>query len=199
MNAMTGFAPLAGAATDCAEVTGRDGAAFAILHRGQSENAMRAFSCLVEPEPGDLVLVSRAEGALWILAVLARRGGAAMRLAMPDGATIAAEGGRLNLAAKTLVMQAEDAQLAARSLEVTAGRTDAHLGRVSLLAEAIETIAQRIMGRFRRSYRFIEENEQVRARDIDQRASGHMHIRGDTTTLQGGALVKLQASQIHLG
>ena len=64
------------------------------------------------------------------------------------------------------------------------------------LSEAIETIAQRIVGRFRRSIRIVEESEQLRARDIEQRASGHMHLRGDAVTLQGGALVKLRADQI---
>jgi hypothetical protein len=195
MNAMTGFASL----TDSARVVAQDGAGFTILRHGQEEAAERAFSCLVEPAPGDLVLVGRAEGESFILAVLARPGDAPMRVALPDGATIAAPEGRLTLDAGTLDLRADATELTTRALDVTAGRTDASLGRVSLLAETIETMAQRILGRFRRSVRIIEESDQTRARDIDQRASGHLHLRGDAVTMQGTALVKLRADQIHLG
>ncbi len=195
MNAITGFAPL----TDSARVVAQDGTGFTILRHGRAEAAQRAFSCLVEPAPGDLVLVGHAEGEAFILAVLARRGDAPMRVALPDGATIAAAEGRLTLDAGRIDLRAGATGVTTGSLDVAAGRTDASLGRVALLAEAIETIAQRIVGRFRRSIRIVEESEQLRARDIEQRASGHMHLRGDAVTLQGGALVKLRADQIHLG
>ncbi|NMJ42621.1 DUF3540 domain-containing protein [Roseomonas sp. JC162] len=199
MNAMTGIAQQIGAATDSAEVLSCDGGAVLLLRDGQEEEARRAFSCLVEPAPGDFVLVGRAGGQAYVLAVLERRGDAAMRLAMPDGATIGDGAGRLNLAAGTLVVETEATQLATRHLDLVATRTEAHLGRVGLFAEAIETIAQRIIGRFRNVFRFVEETEQLRARDIDQRASGHLNMRGATASLQAKALVKLQGDQIHLG
>jgi hypothetical protein len=198
MNALTPIAPLAGAQTEAARVAAREGEGFTILRDGAPEAALRALSCLVEPAPGDLVLVGRAEGQAFILAVLARRSDAPMRLALPDGATIASQG-RLALDAAAIDMTAATTTVTTRSLDVTAGRTGASLGRVSLLAEAIETLAQRIVGRFRRSLRIVEDSETLRARDIDQRASGHMHLRGDAVTLQGGALVKLRGEQIHLG
>jgi hypothetical protein len=179
-------------------VLARDGVGFSVLREGQAEPALRAFACLVEPEPGDLVLVAPAEGACFILAVLARRSDAPMRLALPEGASIGAPG-RLGLAADTLDLQAGQTRLTTQGLDVVAGRTEASLGRVALLAEAIETLAQRIVGRFRRSIRVVEETDQLRARDIDQRAGGHLHLRGDAVTVQGTALVKLRADQIHLG
>ncbi|MBR0681733.1 DUF3540 domain-containing protein [Roseomonas eburnea] len=199
MNAITGMTGLAMADTEAAEVLARDGDAFAVRLEGREAPARRAFSCLVEPEPGDIVLLGRAGSVRYILAVLERPGAAPMRLALPDGATLAADGGRLNLSAGTLVMEAETTQLATKALGVTARKADANLGRASLVAEAIESLAERIIGRFRRSYRFIEESEQLRARDIDQRASGHLHLRGETANLQAGVLVKLHGSQIHLG
>ncbi len=198
MNALSPISPLAGAPTDSARVVARDGDAFIILREGAQETALRAFSCLVEPVPGDLVLLGAAEGEAYILAVLARRGDAPMRMAVPDGATIASAG-RLALDAGSIELRAGETAVTTRSLDVTAGRTDASLGRISLLAEAIETIAQRIVGRFRRSVRIVEDSETLRARHIDQRASGHMHVRGDAVTLQGSAVVKLRADQIHLG
>ncbi|BDG71415.1 DUF3540 domain-containing protein [Roseomonas fluvialis] len=199
MNAVTPIAPLAGATTESARVIAQEGEAFTILRGPERETALRAFSCLVEPAAGDLVLIGRAEGQAFILAVLARRGAAPMRLAVPDGATIAAPQGRIAIEAGTFDLCADATSVTTRSMAVTAGQTDASFGRISLLAEAIETIAQRIIGRFRRSVRIVEESDQLRARHVDQRASGHMHLRGDAVTLQGSALVKLRADQIHLG
>jgi hypothetical protein len=195
MNAMTGFAHR----TDSARVVARDGAHFTILRHGQDEAAQRAFSCLVEPAPGDLVLVGQAEGETFILAVLARRGNAPMRVAMPDGATIAVPDGRLTLDAGALALRADTTEVATGSLDVNAAHTDASLGRIALLAQTIDTLAQRIVGRFRRSIRIVEESETLRARDIEQRASNHMHLRGDAMTMQGSTLVKLDGEQIHLG
>jgi hypothetical protein len=199
MNAITGLAGLDMAAGEAAEVLAREGEALTLLQGGQMVAARRAFSCLVEPEPGDRVLVGVAGGTPYVLAVLERSGAAPMRLALPDGATLGAGQGRLNLAAGTLVLEAEATQVATGTLGVAATRTEARLGRVSAIAEAIETIATRIVGRFRRSYRFVEEGEHLRARDLDHRASGHLHLRADTAMVQAGVLVKLQGSQIHLG
>lgn len=197
MNAMTGISMRNAAGTETAEILSRDGAAYTIAQDGAP--ARRAYSCLVEPEPGDVVLVARAGTSPYILAVLERPGGAPMRLAVPDGATLAADGGHLTIAAETLVLKAEEGQVAMGRLGVAAARTDAQLGRVGIVAEAIETLAQRIIGRFRRSYRFVEESEHLRARDIDQRASGHLGLKGDTATLQGGIVVKVDGAQIHMG
>ncbi|BDG72352.1 DUF3540 domain-containing protein [Roseomonas fluvialis] len=199
MNAITGFSAFAMSGGQVAEVLSREGEDCLVLQDGREEAARRAFSCLVEPEPGDVVLVAQGAASPYILAVLERRGTAAMRLALPDGATVAADGGRLNLSAETLVMQAATTQVATQTLGVAATQTEARLGRVSAIAEAIETIATRIIGRFRRSYRFVEEGEHLRARDIDQRASGHMTLKGDTTTLQAGLVVKIDGAQIHMG
>lgn len=199
MNAITGFSALATMDGQAAEVLSRNGEHCIVLRDGHEAVARRAFSCLVQPEAGDVVLLGQAGPLTYVLAVLERRGDAAMRVALPDGATVAADGGRLNIAAETLVMEAATTQVAAGTLGVSATRTDARLGTVSAIAEAIETIATRIIGRFRRSYRFVEEGEHLRARDIDQRASGHLGLKGDTTTLQAGLVVKIDGAQIHMG
>jgi hypothetical protein len=200
MNAFTGYAALATAGSSVAEVVGREGACLLLRTEGRIVAARRAYSCLVQPEEGDVVLVAAGGTASYVVAVLERPANRApMRLALPDGATVAADGGRLNLSAETLVMQADRGEVAVQALGVTAKRTDARLGRVGLVAEAIETIAQRVIGRFRRSYRFVEEAEQLRARDIDQRASGHLNLKGDTVTTQAGLVVKIDGAQIHMG
>ncbi|GGJ21640.1 DUF3540 domain-containing protein [Neoroseomonas lacus] len=199
MNAMTTVTMADGTMQVVAEVSARDGTALTLLAEGQRLAARRAFSCLVEPEPGDRVLVARSGGAAYVLAVLERPGAAPMRVALPDGCSIEAEGGRLDLAAGTLVLRARQGEVVVDALAVSGGTATLRVGTVTLIAEAIETLARRVIGRFGRSYRFVEESEQLRARDIDQRASGHLHLKGDTASIQAGAVVKVDANQIHLG
>ncbi|HYZ31930.1 MAG TPA: DUF3540 domain-containing protein [Crenalkalicoccus sp.] len=198
MNAISGLA--ATGSTALAEVLAREGEELVLRQEnGLSTAARRAFSCLVQPESGDRVLVAAAGEEAFVLAVLERRGGRPMTLALPDGATLAAPAGRLAVAAETLVLEARRGQVAVQELGLSGKRLDARLGRIALVAEAIETLAERVLGRFRRSYRFVEEGEQLRARDIDQRATGHLNLQAETTTLQAGLLVKLDAAQIHMG
>lgn len=199
MNALTGFSLTGAGFTEAGEVLERDGAVCVLLIDEERITARRAYSCLVEPEPGDVVLVARRPGAAHVLAVLERPGAAALHLALPAGSRITAEDGRLDLAAGTLVVQAKQGEVAVGELALTGTKVEARFGKVQLLADAIESIAQRVIGRFRRSYRLIEETEQVRARDIDQRASGHLHLKGDVATIQAGAVVKVDGHQIHLG
>lgn len=199
MNAITGLAAFGFAAQTTGEVVARAGRELVVLVNGSEAPARCALSCLAEPEPGDIVLLAAAHDRHYALAVLERPGDAALRVTLPDGAAIAAPGGRLHIGAATLVLEAQTAQLAAGRLGVSAGATEVRLGRVRMVAEAVEALAERIIGRFRRSYRFVEEGEHLRARDIDHRASGHLHLRGDTTAVQANALVKVQSGQIHLG
>lgn len=199
MNAITGITMAIGQACVTGEVTARDDARLTLLVEGQEIAAQRAFSCLVEPEPGDRVLVARDDAAAFVLAVLERRGEAPLRIALPGGSSLSAGEGRLDLAAGTLVVQARQGDVVVDDLALRAGKATLRVGAATVIAEAIETLAQRVIGRFRRSYRFVEESEQLRARDIDQRAAGHLHLKGDTATIQAGAVVKVDGNQIHLG
>lgn len=199
MNAMTGLGSFAVAALGPAEVLGPETGGHAILRDDQRRHAALAYSCLVVPEVGDIVLVGEADGTSYIIAVLHRRGEAPMRLAVPDGARLESPGGSLAIAADRLVLAAKERTVAAESLNVTGARVQARFGAVSLVAQAIESVAERILGRFRRSHRFVEEGEQLRARELDYRASGHANLKGDTVAVHGGLIVKIDGGQIHMG
>jgi len=51
-----------------------EGGAFTVAAESGTVTAKRAFSCLIEPLPGDAVLVSRAASGCYILAILERHG-----------------------------------------------------------------------------------------------------------------------------
>lgn len=168
--------------------------------------AKRAVSCLVEPEVGDRVLIAvPSEGPLYVLAVLEReREG--VRLTANGPITIETED-RLELKGKTEVaietkrfdLKAGGAKLALGALEMVARVAETNVEVAKLVAGAVDVVSERLMARAKRSYRFIEEMDVTRARDVDLRAEHTMHMRAKNTVQSAEQLYKVDAEQIHLG
>lgn len=196
MNALTPIAiPVAENFT--ARIESRDGAVLRIL--GSEMVVRRALSCLVQPEAGDLVLLGGPATQPYVLAVLERAGDAPLRLAIDGDAELAADGGRLTLSGASLLVTAQQGQVLVEDLAFAGAKVAGRFGAVSLVAEAIESFVTRLLSRAKRSYRFVEETDQLRAGNIDQRATGHLNLRGETAVMHAGVLVKLDAAQIHMG
>lgn len=198
MNALTPMSTSAGEQF-CASIIHRDGEHLIIERDGTLQPVMRALSCLLQPEPGDVVLVGGPVTQPFVLAVLQRTGNEPLRIAAQGDVEIAADGGRLTLTADAMVMTARTGHVLIDDLALTGEKVASRFGRISVVAEAIESLVTRLLTRARRSYRFVEETEQLRAQNIDQRASGHLHLRGQTAVLHAGVVVKLDAAQIHMG
>ncbi|MBR0654356.1 DUF3540 domain-containing protein [Plastoroseomonas arctica] len=198
MNALT---PMTTPAAEqfCATIMGRDGQHLLVERDGSAQTVRRALSCLVQPEPGDLVLLGGPATRPFVLAVLDRSGAAPLRIAVEGNIEIAADGGRLTLTGDAMVMAARTGHVLVDDLALTGEKVTSRFGRISVVAEAIESLVTRLLTRAKRSYRFVEETEQLRAQNIDQRASGHLHLRGQTAVLHAGVVVKLDAAQIHMG
>lgn len=199
MNALSPMPMIAGAETLLAEVVLREGADLTVVRGGARIAARRALSCLIEPEPGDLVLLGGPAAQPYVLAVLERPGSQPVRLAVAGDMEVASDGGRLTLSAETLVMGARTGQVAIDDLALSGGKVAARFGRIGLVAEAIESLVTRLLTRARRSYRFVEETDHLRAQGVDHRASGHMNLRGETAVMHAAVLVKVDAAQIHMG
>lgn len=172
--------------------------------------ARRAASCLLAPSVGDRVLVASEErGDAFVLAVLEQRD--------PSAATVSVEGdlhlrstrGKVTLAAQEGIdlVAAAAVKIASSALdistleaiEVVSGAVKAEVGKVKVFAEALDSFCERLSQRVRRSYRTVEEVDQVRAGYIDYSAEGNAHIRAENTLVTGVELVKLNAEQIHVG
>lgn len=178
--------------------------------------ARRAVSCLVEPEAGDRVLVATdEEGQAFVLAVLERQAGAAVRLGAEGDVTWSLPQGRFSVAAAQGIglATAGQATVAAAALRVTAADAGLHLDKVSFLgrlvhaqAETVKLVAgaldqtlERFWHRVKRSYRFVAEQDHVRAGHLDYAAKENAHVRGKNTLVTAEQLVKVDAGQVHLG
>jgi hypothetical protein len=180
---------------------------------GQLE-AERAASCLVEPSTGDRVLVAEVDGGAFVLAVLRRDDESPLRLEADAGLEVRSRHGRVSIAGEKVELTASrEAAMTAPRVEVSAlegkffveklsmlgARVDAEIGKLSVVADTIDNLADRMRQRFQRCYRFIEGLDQLRAGTIDTKATGYARIHAHDAVVTADKLVKIDGSQIHMG
>jgi hypothetical protein len=201
---------------DMGTIVREEGPVYVVRTGSGDFRARRAVSCLVEPEVDDYVLVSGApDGRAWVLAVLEREAGAGasitadgdLRIKLPAGRfAVAAQEGVDLLSGKDVNVVSGEVKVTAAEGSVTVG-TLAYLGsfvraeveKVKLAASTFDSVLERFSQKVRRSYRIVEELDQLRAEQIDHAAKQNMSLRGRNTLVTAEELVKLDGEQIHLG
>jgi len=203
------------AAAVTAEIVACDGHEAWIASDGATHRATIAFGCLVRPEAGDRVLVTEADGAIWVLSVLERRSAAPPRLWTDGDLEIVSARGdvRMMAGAAVDIDGATSVRATAPEIGLHAGlahfvldevvhvgrRITWYVARLRSVGQVVETFAEHLLARATRSDRLIAESDQVRAGDIDHRAEGTLQLQADTTFVTAKTLVRMDADQIHMG
>jgi hypothetical protein len=178
--------------------------------------ARRAVSCLVVPEVGDAVLlVGRANGPAFVVAILERPGGGQTRIGARGDLRLEVDAGRLSVAAADGIdlVSSQDIALVARGVEVRSSKVQIFFEQLGCLGKRIlaevdeakatlgvfDSVLERLSQRVKRSYRTVEEVDQVRAEQIDYKAEKNLRVRGENALVSATKLVKVDGEQIHLG
>jgi ethanolamine utilization microcompartment shell protein EutS len=199
-----------------AVVASIDGEQMLVDSEGGRYRAARAVSCLVEPVPGDLVLVAAGEdGTSHVLAVLERPGGEAAVLAASGDLVLKAPHGKVqitgqagidlvtpgeaNVVASALSVHAARGSFAVDAIGVVGGVLRGDFESVKLVAKKVDQVLERFSQRVKASYRTIEELDRVRAKNVDHVAQGTMKVHARETVMTADGLVKVDGEQIHIG
>ncbi|MDQ5987985.1 MAG: hypothetical protein CSYNP_03735 [Syntrophus sp. SKADARSKE-3] len=178
--------------------------------------ARRAVSCLVDPVIGDLVLFCTADhGSGYILAVLERKEGVAATVSFAGDLNLRLDGGglgldirdgvaitsphKISMISAALDIQTVTADFTIQQTLLTGNIFQASLKKVKLFAGCLDSLLDRVHQRVKRSYRFVEETDSVRAENIDHRAEKLLNLRGKNAVINARELVKLDGEQIHVG
>jgi hypothetical protein len=200
------------------EVTGAPVATrYEVEFEGACATATRTVSCLVEPLAGDMVLLSSpATDKLWfILAVVDRQGihetvlsadgdlalrlpSGKLDLATRDGAAITSAG-EVDIAAPRLLVNTLDTSVISDKLALSARAASITAAGLSIAADAIDTVAERISERVKRVYRKVEELDQLRAFCVDYLAKGTVRIHSKHTVVSADEAAKIDAKNVYLG
>jgi len=179
--------------------------------------AKRARSCLVEPQPGDLVLVSFGRGGrCFVLALLEAFGDEAKTTLTVEGdLEVRLKTGRFGVSAArgVAITSGEEVSLVGQALNVSAlsgtvfVQKLAYLGsRLKAEVEAIKTVGsvcdsvfERVSQRMKRSFRTVEDIDQLKAKKIDYAAETTMALRAEHAIVNAEELVKVDGKQIQMG
>ena len=178
--------------------------------------ARRAVSCLVEPAVGDRVLVAgELYEDLFVIAVLEQGDVTATRitvdgdlhLGVPNGrfSVVSAQGidlvsaGDIALTSSEFAVRSDKGQVFFDQLSYVGRKVLAQAGAFKFVGGIFDTIAERISQKVKRSYKVVEEIDQVRSNQIDYRAEKNMSLKGQNALVTADELVKIEGDQIHLG
>ena len=181
-------------------------------------SARRAKSCLVAPAAGDVVLCSFGPGGRYfVLAVLEGPAGEtkATKLEVEGDLDVVVGSGKLGLrAAKGVnVASGDEISLVGRALSVSAlegklfvqklaylgDRLKAEIEAVKTVGVTRESIFERVSERVKRSFRTVEDIDQLKANKVDYAAETTLAIRAEHAVLHAEELIKVDGQQIQLG
>lgn len=177
--------------------------------------ARRAASCLLEPMPGDRVLLVTDADDAYVLAVLERAQGNQATLDLPGDTEIRTAGGRLRLSARDgiglesaadvsllstrLNVSAVQGEVLVNSLSFTGDLLRGCVDRIKLVGRSFDSVLDRFYQRVSRSYRHVDEIDQVKASQMHYEAKNTLSLHAKHAVITADELVKVDSEQIHMG
>lgn len=175
-----------------------------------------APSCLLVPVVGDKVLlVTDTQGGDYVLAVLERSAGQTATLRFSGNTEISSTSGtltlsgrdgvaltsarELSLTATTLRAIAISGDITVESMSIVGGAWRSCVDSVKSVGRTLDSVLDRCHQRVARSYRQIDEIDQVKAGQIDYQADTSLQLHAKYALVTADDLVKVDAEQIHLG
>jgi hypothetical protein len=197
-------------------VVGQEDSFYSVETDSGLYRVMRAVSCVVQPEVNDLVLVSLSSlGGGYILAVLEREQGAKATLSFDSDVDIRTSDGSLSIASKQGIdlASSEDINLIASRLGIASSEGEVNISRltflgsffegsmetVKVLARTFDAITERFFSRTKRSYRFIEDTDQVKTGSLNYVADKSLMLKGTFSQMTAKEDVHIDGERINIG
>jgi len=159
--------------------------------------ARRAAACLLDPEPGDVVLIFSGDREAWVLTVLEKATDAS-RLSFPGDVSLTSPG-RTAIAGRELEMTAVSGRLRFVDLSVASGALRVSLEKAVCLAKAVESTVENLVQRLGRSFREVAESETLQAGSVRQFIKERFYQRSGNCAILADEKVKVDADKIELG
>jgi hypothetical protein len=189
---------------------------FIITNKKGTFPAKKAFSCLVSPEPGDLVAFSNIESkTCFVLAVLKREHSDATTLQFPGNVRMEVKNGHTEMISKDnlKLASANAIEMISNQFKVTALDGDFTLSNIRVIgtellsqmktiktiAGSIDTVADRITQRAKDCYRWISGTDQLQANSVIKNIKKVLSIKTERAAIIAKGDVKLDGKRINLG
>ncbi|MCB1915712.1 MAG: DUF3540 domain-containing protein [Rhodocyclaceae bacterium] len=176
--------------------------------------ARLAFSCLVQPACGDIVLLSRRETDCYVLSILERHSDAPVEMRVGRSLAIEVEGDASLRARGTAefggdsgaALKGDSVAVVGREVEISGERVNLIGKALHWFADSIDTTARMIRQvsdafslRARSHARQVEDMELVRVGHLDLRADKILNMNAEHAIVKSRELVKFDGKQIQVG
>lgn len=158
--------------------------------------ALRAASCLVQPQVGDTVLFARGDDAQWIVAVLVAAGQRNLQLQAP---VLSAQAEQISLSSTTLLTSSQRWQAVHTDLHLAANHLTGQVSVLDWLSDRVSSFVNFLFSRSRNSVREVSEIDAARCGNLDLKVDETLAMSAKTGVMSAQALMKIDASQIHIG
>lgn len=158
--------------------------------------AKRAASCNCVPEVGDTVLYGRSDTETWIIAVLVSHGSRTLDLSATQVNINAQEIQMHSAAWKTTSVEwkAQHGEIA-----LSASTIQATVGAVHWVSNKLTALIDLCFSRQRRLMREVSEIETVQCGNYSLQADNTLSINAQTGLVTAKGMMKIDATQIHIG
>jgi hypothetical protein len=186
-----------------------------ISQKHQRRTATKAFSCLVDPVPGDEVLCWTDERRnTYVLAILSRPKHQDMTLSFPGRTLLASEKGDIKVSAgtvsllatgqlnlisngalhqsKRLTVQAEETNASSRTLV-------ANISRLHLVVDKLQTFAVRVLHQAKSYFRQTETDDHIDAGQMIRNSQGLYSVKSKVTTMKSEKDTIIDGDHIFTG
>jgi len=168
-----------------------------LTEAGRHILARRAAACLLDPEPGDTVLVYSGGREAWVLSVL-EKSGEASRLSFPGDVSLTSPG-RTAIAGKELDMAAVSGSLRFVDVSVASRSLRMSLDKAVCLARTVESTVGDLVERLGRSFRQVSGIDTLHAGAVRQFIKDRFYQRSANCAILAEEKVKVDADKIELG
>jgi len=178
--------------------------------------ATRAFSCVITPRVGDIVLFSFDAGQqCHILSIIERPGASDAHLDFPGDVTLGTRSGQLSIhsgqdinlvsrrgisqVAESYTLAAKKALLSIDDITAVGSTLVSKIGHLRTIADKVETVATHWLQKLKHSFREVEGVDQLKTRDAIHTVENLHSLRTRQSVVLAEKDIRMDAERIHMG
>ena len=182
---------------------------------GDTIKTQKAFSCIIDPEPDDIIICTENEnGMFYILGIIERQGAQKMSLSFPSDAQIQVNHGSLNINStdrvtlaskdvscfsKRVIHKSHEAIVSYDHMTASGNELQASFKTVRLISNLINTMAKQVIDKFKGYIRSTEDNDMVKAGQMTRNADGLYSMDSKYTIMNSKKSTKIDGEKILMG
>lgn len=185
-----------------AEVVGQE---VTVVLAGQHCRAATAFSCLVQPQAGDIVLCGGNDHQWVVLSILERPLSPKTVLQFPGDVVLRAKSasmvteGNLNFFSAREIHKSDAAVVDIKEVTATGETLQATYRSVRLISQLINTMARHVIKRVQTYLRQTEDHDQIKAGQLTRTVEGLYCMDSKHTVMVSKKDTRIDGERIHMG